>query len=806
MLLIILLLIKFGIFMYLTEVVHNRLLIFTVSTLITLFFFSLIYLSNNSKRKQTLAFTFYNIVSAFMFADVLYYNFFDSLPTFRLITQINQIGAAGDSVKSLLNPLTIFLLADIPFLCFYSSKKKEEIRKEKKKYNKKTQIGVPTAILVTVIIIFTVFNSYGYGTAIERQELYTYHFLDFVNLFRSEKIVAEENIDKDLPLRGNNIEGERKHYGIGKGRNLIVIQIESFQNFLINHNYNGQEITPNLNKLIKDKSSIYFDNYFQQLGRGNTSDAEFVSQNSLYPTSKDGSYFLYEDNTFYGLPWILRDEGYTSWVFHGYEPDFWNRERAYPNQGFERFISEDDYDIKEAIGFGLVDKEFFKQSIPYIKEMEEPFYSFMITLTSHIPFEMPEKYQVLEIREEHKDTMFSHYLQSVHYTDEAIGEFIEELKEEGLYENSVIALYGDHHGLSPTIEDNKEVMSNYLGYEYDYQDMMNIPLIIHVPGEDINETISTVGGQLDFLPTILNIMGIENEKGLMFGIDLLNSTDSLVAQQGHMLKGSFFDNEKQFTMSKDGIFENSRAHDLKTREPVDINVCRETYEKAIKEIELSDYILKNDLIKDLVYGLGEIKIKKDKEELNIKNMDYIAILKDNTVEELNEAYEKGFRLMEVQLNWNKYKRIVEIKGGSMTIKDLVNWLEAHEDAYITTTTIGNEIKTLVYLRDNYPELKDRIIPQIHNMTSYPAAFTRNFDYILLNPVYKEYTEEEIIDFVKRNEVLGVIISEDMIEEGLPKKLKEENLLTYVYSINDRKNIKELKRKDVFGIFTESLYP
>jgi len=723
-----------------------------------------------------------------------------------MLKQINQVGAVGDSVKTVLNPLTIFLLGDVPFLCIYSRKKKEKIKKERKVYNKKLRIGIPSGTLAIIIILFTTIHSLGYGTVIEKQELYTYHFLDILRVFKPDKTIAEENIYDTLPLRGKDIKGQRKHYGIGKDRNVIVIQIESFQNFLIDNFYDGQEITPNLNKLIKDKGSIYFDNYFQLLGRGNTSDAEFVTQNSLYPTRKDGSYFLYEDNTFHGLPWILRDEGYTSWAFHGYEPDFWNRKNAYPAQGFERFISEEDYDINEEIGFGLVDKEFFKQSLPHIREMGEPFYSFMVTLTSHIPFEMPEKYNVLKIRDEHKGTMFSNYLQSVHYTDKAIGEFIEELKKEGIYENSVIALYGDHHGLSPTIEDNQEVMSDYLGFEYDYQDMMNIPLIIHVPGEDINETISTVGSQLDFLPTILNIMGLKNEKSIMFGIDLINSTDSLVAQQSNMLKGSFFDNEKQFTMSKDGIFDNSRCHNLKTREAIDIEECRESYEKAIKEINLSDYILKNNLVKEILNGPGNIKIKEGKEKINTKNVEYAAITKDNIKYTLDEAYEKGFRMIEVNLEWNKDKEIAEVKNSQITIDDLINWLEEHEDTYITTTTIADEIKTLVYMRENHPKMKDRIIPQIHNMESYPAAFTRNFDNILLNPIFKEYTEEEILDFTKRNELLVVVISEDMAEGELPKKLKEEGILTYVYDVNNRDHMKELKKKNVFGVFTKKIVP
>ncbi len=83
-------------------------------------------------------------------------------------------------------------------------------------------------------------------------------------------------------------------------------------------------------------------------------------------------------------------------------------------------------------------------------------------------------------------------------------------------------MYGDHFAINSAHKEPQKIMTEYLGYTYDLDDMMNIPLIIHIPGEDINETISKVGSQLDFMPTILNIMGYQNQKGIMFGRDLVN--------------------------------------------------------------------------------------------------------------------------------------------------------------------------------------------------------------------------------------------------------------------------------------------
>ena len=157
------------------------------------------------------------------------------------------------------------------------------------------------------------------------QEVYSYHVTDIVEtIFRDDDIIEEVFLTTDdiEDLRSRARLKEGRLTGLGQDKNLIVIQVEALQNFVINLEYEGQEITPNLNRFINNSSSLYYDNYFQMLGKGNTSDAEFVTQNSLYPSMEEPTYFQYEDNTFYGLPWLLRDYGYTAWAFHGFEKEY----------------------------------------------------------------------------------------------------------------------------------------------------------------------------------------------------------------------------------------------------------------------------------------------------------------------------------------------------------------------------------------------------------------------------------------------------------------------------------------------------
>ncbi|NLX62619.1 MAG: LTA synthase family protein, partial [Tissierellia bacterium] len=521
--LFILLTLKTLIFMYNTEVVSHQIPVFLVSFLIILFVLSSIHLSN-LKKKHWFAFSFYALVSFIMFVDVVYYGYFNALPSVSMLSQVDQITAVGDSIRELLNIKRILFILDLPLICFYILKS----RKEYKEHNIYLRVSLPSCILLVLVVMVSILNKKDLLVPVANQEFFTYHIMDIKYYTIGDDV---ENLDglseKDLEeLKERTKLKEGKYTGVGKGKNLIVIQVEALQNFVINHYYDGQEITPNLNRLLKEKGIIYFNNYYQLLGRGNTSDAEFVSNNSLYPSMDEPTYIQFEENTFYGLPWILRDRGYTAWVFHGYEKEFWNRNRAYVNQGFQRFISEEDYEFteEETIGFGIIDEVFYEQTLEYIKELDNdnnnPFYAFIISLTSHTPFEMPEGYQYLNIRKEHEGTILGNYLQAILYADRALGDFLQGLKEEGYYDNSVIAIYGDHFAISSLDKDKKEIMTHYLGYEYDLDEMMKVPLIIHIPGLDISETIVRIGIQLDFLPTILNIMGYENEKGLMFGRDL----------------------------------------------------------------------------------------------------------------------------------------------------------------------------------------------------------------------------------------------------------------------------------------------
>lgn len=539
-------------------------------------------------------------LSLLFLSDTMYFHHFFTLIPVHSIYQIRQVGAVSNSIVSLMKPQYLLFFVDT-LLLWILLKRKELVFPVFMKSHKKM------ISLIMVILMFST-SLLIYEVGVDTEGNYTpynlgvinYHLYDMMDFF----VKGQLDIDKvEAIMNTINQEDEKpKAFGLAKGRNIITIQAESLQNFVINREMNGQSITPVLNNLI-NQDSIYFKRYYEQVGWGNTSDAEFISHNSFYPSTKTFSYKAFEDNKFASFPMLLKEEGYSTIAFHGNEGGFWNRENIYPSQGIDNFMSLEDLQQDELIGIGLSDGSLFRQSVDFLKKQPQPFYAFYITLTSHHPFIIEEQYKGLKIEGEYQDTVLEDYLQSVHYLDQQIGNFIDMLKAEGLYEDSIIVIYGDHEGLDMRDEETYQLLTDFLGKPYQNDEMFRVPFIVHIPNSGLQQEVTTAGGQIDFFPTMANLMGIEIDGGKLLGKDLLNTQDGFIAMQVHVARGSFIDNEKVFIMSNDGIFENSKAWNIYTREAVDLEECREGYERALAEISLSEYILQNDLI-PLVHEKG----------------------------------------------------------------------------------------------------------------------------------------------------------------------------------------------------------
>ena len=398
--------------------------------------------------------------------------------------------------------------------------------------------------------------------------------------------------------RNHYAEPNSKMYGIAKGRNVIVIHLESFQQFLINYKLNDKEVTPFLNSLYNSKETYSFANFFNQVGQGKTSDAENMLETSTYGLSQ-GSLFsiLGTDNTFEGAPAILdQSQGYTSAVFHGNSGSFWNRNNVYKNLVYNYFFDSSYYntDANNLTEYGLKDKLLFHDSVKYLERLQQPFYAKFVTVSNHFPFALDDQNTSFD-KANTSDASINNYFVTAHYLDQAVQEFFEYLKKSGLYDNSIIVLYGDHYGISDT---RNLKLASLLGKssstwsDFDNTQMQRVPFMIHIPGTKDGGVQTQYGGEIDVLPTLLHLLGIDSRDYIQFGTDLFSSKhDQVVA----------FRNEDfitpKYTVVGNTIYQNSTGKILTHPSQKVKDEIKKDREKVNTELSLSDTLNNKNLLR-----------------------------------------------------------------------------------------------------------------------------------------------------------------------------------------------------------------
>ncbi|MBU5444920.1 LTA synthase family protein [Paenibacillus sp. MSJ-34] len=563
---------------------------------------SLVELVTPLRRKAAVYWPLNAVYSLILFAATLYFEHFNSVPTYTALYALRQVGQITSSVLETIQPSNVLFFADliIVVLVWIFCKVRHSRLPASKSVNK---IGVLIA-LVAGLALSVRFIQAGMPiqnelTAAEKEGFLNYQISSAIKSAKDNSIAVTGNTD-EIADEINRLQssysysaekGEAPAYfGAAKGKNVIVLQLESFQNFPINLLVEGKELTPVLNKLAAE--GFYFPHVFQQIGNGNTSDAEFMSNTSIYPTGKIAMSTGYGDRKLPSLPRLLQERNYATSTFHVNDVTFWDRDKLYPAIGFDHYYDKPFYNDDKFNNFGASDEELYRAGVEKLAETSKqgkPFYAQFITASSHHPFLVPEDRRKIALPDAMNDTQLGDYLYAVNYTDYAIGTLIDRLKENGLWDNTVLVMYGDHYGL-PAEHNDPQTIRDLLGIHYDSQlSRFNIPLIIHMPGCAEGKTVETVGGQVDMMPTLANLLGISlpDEPFTAFGHDLLNIDKNVVGMRYYLPTGSFFNNDVLFVPGTG--FEDGEAISIKTQERVaDLTPYRADYEYILKLMELSD--------------------------------------------------------------------------------------------------------------------------------------------------------------------------------------------------------------------------
>ncbi|CAH0418664.1 LTA synthase family protein [Periweissella ghanensis] len=476
--------------------------------------------------------------SIWIFSNVLYYREFSDFLSVAIIGSASSVdNNLNKAIGGIIHLGDFFVFVDIIVLVLLLLFKviKIDKRKIKKRF----------ALSITALSFFLIFADFGISNA-DRSGLLTRTFdnnyivkylglneyLAF-NIFQTHKQEASRSAAsaKDIKpilkfIDSHQAPDNVQYFGKAKGKNVFVIHLESLQQFMIGYKWDGQEVMPNLTKFYHDQSTMSFDNFYNQVGQGKTSDAETMLENSLYGLPSGSAMVNYgTSNTFQAAPAILSQQGYTTASFHGDVASFWNRDNAYKSWGYDYFFSKPFY--KDAdnpnynVGYGMKDKIFLQDTAQYIQQLPQPFYAKVITVTNHYPYDLDKQNQTIKPFNTGDNTVDG-YVQTAHYLDQAFGEFLAWLKASGLYNNSMIVLYGDHYGISdnhrPAIAKllNKPEVTNA-----DLANFQKVPFMIHMPGlkGGINHTY---GGEIDVLPTLFDLLGVKDDNYVQFGTDLLS--------------------------------------------------------------------------------------------------------------------------------------------------------------------------------------------------------------------------------------------------------------------------------------------
>lgn len=528
----------------------------------------------SSKRKIGIYLSVNLIVTAVFFAAIMYHKYYGVIVTYHALQQVNQVTAVKNSVFSLLAPYYLLIFLDIVVIGFWLMRRKRA-EKFKRLFNlnrvSKSFVGVVLGISFA-LCIFNIWPNRASMNEIKQAEqmgILSYETYTILSNKEEDLVdkdeISQAKIDK---MKGINKQDDPQFFGAAKGKNLIIIQLESFQDFLVNLKIDGQEITPVMNSLVKD--NLYFKNFYQMVGQGNTSDAEFVVNTSFYIPYNEAATQNYPNKELPSLPKLLKSNGYDTATFHTNVVDFWNRGELYKAIGWDRYYDQKFFGQEDTVFFGPTDEVLYKKSAEELSKIQAtgvPFYSQVISMTAHHPFTIPHELDRITLPERYENNMVGDYLRSQNYADYALGLFIDDLKQRGIWDNSLVVIYGDHLGLPKFSLDKHglELMSEIYGREYSYRDMLNIPLVISIPGQSEPRVLDNVGGQVDILPTVANLLGVSMGNQIHFGEDILNHSYNLLPQRYYLPSGSFindkavfmpgtwYEDGTQFPLAKDSV-------------------------------------------------------------------------------------------------------------------------------------------------------------------------------------------------------------------------------------------------------------
>lgn len=567
------------------------------------------FLSALPNRTRIIVTTIVNfLISLLLFGDHVYYIFSNSVLSIAQITNLQYGEEIMSTLPMVMQMRQILYFLDILILLILLFRKTLKI--EKKPKSTKKQKAIKVVVAVVGIIIFCVIDasyvekgrqkSYNKDLQIGEATIFGYHISDIENVFTMKQNTKYKDY-KEMMEDYNQLKekydtqyGQEMYslQGILEGKNVIILQLESIQEFVVDKKINGKPITPNLNQFLKE--NIEFTNMHMQ-SYSTTADSEHSTITSIYPMENGMSFSRYYTNTYDDLFKIFNQKNYHTSYMHGNYPYFWNRGNVYGQLNLNELVLKEQFDdLSENINGDLSDELLYKQAVQKWKEYDKPFLSYIVAASSHTPFTLEglqDRSKISIDVGKYKDTYLGNYLEAVNYADYAFGILIQEMKDAGIYENTAMLVFGDHNGLNMYNEELKDFLA------YTNPEIKDIDLklnytrvacgfkIPEIQSIKVEKPIS----KLDIKPTLAYLCNLEDSFSL--GTNMFANKDFVCLNNERIITSRYYYDEKWYDIQTEKVL-NWEELDEDTKE-----LLNDYYQNMKTELEISNSISINNLLK-----------------------------------------------------------------------------------------------------------------------------------------------------------------------------------------------------------------
>jgi len=546
----------------------------------------------------------YSLLSVLMLVSTIYVAFYSQLFDPHMLSVAGQLGTVGDVIGQLIRPAYALFVIDIPVLGVWAFVLGKQARASESRIEADLVAGLPrhatcsdvraqgrsTSVAAMTAIALVVFGGQLFftlrlsawidGVAIAKARGLSVaqtavFFPKASDEYAADSAIADEadttstvgasngattpaspgsrTQDRIEKIRGASQGSRIATFSPGAfaGKNVIIIQVEALNTMVMQKTIGGQEITPNLNQLIGE--SWYFPNTFSETGMGNTADAEFVVNSSMYTPRGQAAPVTYADRAIPALPRLVTALGYDAFALHQNKAAYWNRKELYPALGFTHYYDAPFFHWDDMMGpMGPSDEVLFSKGMDVLRQMDAsstPYYAQFVTLSAHTPFvNTPESRRPLKTPADLEDSLMGKYISAESYSDFAIGKFVADLKESRIWDKSIVIIYGDHTAMldNQLTGTDAKAAELLLGRKYGPADRQRIPMIIHLPKQTAPKLVTKTAGQVDIMPTVADLLGIDLTAVPHMGRSVFVDSNALVPLRSYLPGGTFINDSVVF--------------------------------------------------------------------------------------------------------------------------------------------------------------------------------------------------------------------------------------------------------------------